>query len=203
MAKLLGVAVGIVLLATWGQPASAQLRGTASVRVPMVRAMCSTGPCAAAYNFRVGAAHFKRLRQPKALSRREVGLLRVDGVSTAGPPLPLNLDGVVSARVNYALTDPDGDCAAVGSDTTEVIATSSLNCLQKGVTTTSCRGRIILANGVLDDPNCTDVQVFLSNIAVAVFEKDGVGDDTKLIARNGALVTGKTPDCNSGGAGCP
>ncbi len=203
MAKLVGVAVAALLLFAWPDPGAAQEKGTASVRLAMARAMCTTGPCAPAYNFRTGFVQFKKQKQPRPLTRREVGVLRLDGVSSTGPPLPTVLDGVVSARVNFATTDPDADCADTGADLTQVVATSTMNCRTKGPTSSSCRGKLVLSPGVFSDPNCTDVQVFLSDIVVEIFENGGVGDDTKKIARNGALVIGKTPDCNSGGSGCP
>jgi hypothetical protein len=62
---------------------------------------------------------------------------------------------------------------------------------------------MVLANGVLDDPDCTDVQLYISEVVVEVYEDGGVGVDAQKIAQNGALVVGKTPDCDSGGSGCP
>lgn len=203
MAKLFGVAAAVLALVCWVEPTFAQTKGTATSRLRMARAMCTTGPCNPFFNFRAGSSQFKRLKQPKPLSRREIGKMRLDGLFSSGPALPASLDGVVTARLNYDAADPDADCAAAGSDTVQVIATSSLSCRQKGVTTASCRGDIVLSNGVLDDPDCTDVQLFITDVVVEVFEDGGVGDDTKKIAQNGALVVGKTPDCNSGGAGCP
>jgi hypothetical protein len=203
MAKLCGIALGALLLCAWAGTGVAQVRGTGSVRLAMAQAMCTTGPCSPAFNFRGGHVAFKKLKQPKPLVRREIGLLRLDGLYSAGPPLPTDLDGVVTARVNYAAIDPDSDCVAAGSDTTQTIATSSMTCRQRSATTASCRGAVVLVPGVFSDPNCTDVQVFLSDVVVEVFEDDGVGDESKRLARNGALMTGKTPDCDSGGSGCP
>ncbi len=203
MAKLLGVAAAVLMLFCAVDPVAAQTKGTASSRLRMARAICTTGPCNPSFNFRSGSAKFGRLKQPKPMTDREIGKLRLEGVFTSGPPLPASLDGVVTARVNYDGTDPDGDCAATGSDSTVVIATSSLSCNQGGPTTTSCRGDIVLASGILDDPNCTDVQLFVTDVLVEVYEDGFAGVDTKRIAQNGALVTGKTPDCNSGGSGCP
>ncbi len=203
MAKLFGVAAAVLLVFSWAEPTFAQEKGTATSRLRMARAMCTTGPCNPSFNFRSGSAQFKRLKQPKPMTDREIGRLRLDGVSSSGPALPASLDGVVTARVNYDTTDPDSDCASVGSDTTQVIATSSLSCRQKGAFAVSCRGDMVLANGVLDDPDCTDVQLFISEVVVEVYEDGGVGDDVQKIAQNGALVVGKTPDCDSGGSGCP
>ncbi len=203
MAKLLGVAVAVLLLFSWAEPTLAQEKGTAASRLRMARAMCTTGPCNPSFNFRGGSAQFKRLKQPRPMTDREIGRLRLDGVSSSGPSLPASLDGVVTARVNFDATDPDLDCAAAGSDATQVIATSSLSCKQKGATTVSCRGDLVLVNGFLDDPDCTDVQLFISDVVVEVYEDGGVGDDAQKIAQNGALVVGKTPDCDSGGSGCP
>jgi hypothetical protein len=203
MIKLLGVAVAALMLLSSAEPAQAQGKGTATSRLRLARAMCTTGPCNPSFDFRAGSAQFKRLKQPKPLTKRDIGRLRIDGVSSSGPPLPASLDGVVTARVNYDGVDPDADCALTGGESTQVIATSSLSCRTGGPTTTSCRGDIVLSNGVLDDPDCTDVQLFITDVVVEVYEDGGVGDDARRIAQNGALMTGKTPDCNSGGAGCP
>ncbi len=203
MAKLFGVAVAFLMLVYAADPAPAQTKGTGASRVRLARAMCTTGPCNPSFNFRGGSVLFRRLKQPKPMANREIGRIRLDGVSSSGPPLPASLDGVVTARVNFDATDPDVDCASVGGDTTQVIATSSLSCKQKGATSVSCRGDMVLSNGVLDDPDCTDVQLYVTEVVVEVYEDGGAGTDTKKIAQNGALVTGKTPDCDSGGSGCP
>lgn len=203
MRKILSLLLGAVVVLA-AQSSYAQGKGTATARLRMARAMCATGPCNPLFNFRAGSAQFKRLKQPKPLTRRSVGRIRLDGVTRTSPGgLPTLLDGVVTARVNFDPIDPDGDCAAVGSDTTQVIATSSMSCSQKGAAAVSCRGDIVLSAGTLDDPDCTDVQQYFSDVVVEVYEDGGTGDDTKKIARNGILMTGKTPDCESGGAGCP
>lgn len=203
MARLIGVALGVILFCAVGEPAAAQQRGTAGSRMAMARAMCTTGPCAPQYNFRAGWVQFKRLRQPRLLGRRDIGALRLDRVWTSGPPLPTALDAQMTARVNYAMVDPNANCPEVGSDVTDVVATSTMYCQQSGPTWTSCRGRLILKSDIMNDPNCTDVQIHMSELAIEVFEFGGAGVDSKRIARNGALVTGRTPDCDSGGSGCP
>lgn len=203
MARLISVALGAVVILASGNPAVAQLRGSSGARLPMARAMCTTGPCAPMFNFQTGRAQFKRLRQPNVLARRDIGIVRLDRLWTSGPPLPTELDGLLRARVAYANVDPDGNCPEIGSVVTQTIATSSMRCQQAGPTRSNCRGRLVLNPTVISNPNCTDVHVAISEMTIEVFEAGGVGDDTKLIARNGALVTGKTPDCNSGGAGCP
>lgn len=203
MIKLLGVATAALVVFAWSGTAEAQNKGTATARMRMARAMCTTGPCNPAFNFRAGSVQFKRLKQPKPMTKRDYGRLRLDGISSSGPPLPASLDGVVTARVNYDGVDPDTDCAFTGDDGVQVIGTSSLSCTSGGPGTTSCRGDIVLPAGFLDTDDCTDVQVFITDVVVEVFEDGGVGDDSQKIAQNGALMTGATPDCNSGGAGCP
>ena len=203
MKNLLGVVFGAALVFVLAEPATAQIKGTPASRYRMAIAMCTTGPCNPSYNFKGGTILFKKIRQPKPLTRREIGRIRVDGVSSTGPPLPTSLDGVVTARVNYGPMDPDGDCAGIGTDTTQVVATSSMFCTQKSATSTSCRGEVVVVPGILDDINCTDTQLYLSEILVEVYEDGGVGNDAQKIAQNGILATGKSPDCNSGGQGCP
>ncbi len=201
MRKLLA-AVALLLVAGLSGAAEAQINGTASSRVRFARAMCTTGPCNPSFNFRSGSAQVKRARQPKPITNRKFGRMRLDGVTSSGPPLPASLDGVVSGRVIYDV-DPDTDCALASTESTQVIGTSSMTCQPSGLGAVKCRGDLVFVAGFLDDPNCTDVQVYVQDLSMEVYEDGGVGVDGSRLAQNGALVLGNTPDCNSGGAGCP
>jgi len=195
-------AVAVLLALGLAGVTEAQTKGTAVSRLRFARAICTTGPCNASFNFRAGSIQVKRAKQPRPLTDRKFGRMRIDGLTSTGPPLPASLDGVVTGRLIYD-TDPDTDCAAAGSDTLQVIGTSSLSCQAGGLGAVKCRGDIVFNAGVLDDPNCTDVQVYAQDLVFDVYEDGGVGVDTSRIARGGALVLGTTPDCNSGGSGCP
>jgi hypothetical protein len=195
-------AVAALLALGLAATADAQTKGTAVSRLRFARAICTTGPCNPFFNFRAGSIQIKRAKQPRPLTDRIFGRMRVDGLTSSGPPLPASLDGVVTARLIYD-TDPDSDCVAAGTDTVQAIGTSSLNCTPGGLGAVQCRGDIVFNAGVLDDPNCTDVQVYAQDMTFDVYEDGGVGVDASRIARGGAVILGQTPDCNSGGSGCP
>jgi len=201
MKKMLAAAALLLALGLAGA-ADAQTQGTAASRLRFARAMCTTGPCNPFFNFRSGSSQIKRALQPKPITNRKFGRMRLDGVTSIGPPLPASLDGVVSGRVIYG-SDPDLDCSAAGSDSTQVIGTSSLSCSAGGLGAVKCRGDLVFNAGFLDDPNCTDVQVYVQDLVVEVYEDGGVGVDANRLAQSGALILGRTPGCNSGGAGCP
>lgn len=201
MAKLLA-AVVLLLAVGLADSSQAQTKGTATSRMRFVRAMCTTGPCDPSFNFRAGSVQIKRAKQPKPLTNRKFGRMRLDGVTSVGPPLPASLDGVLTGRVVYD-TDPDTDCSVAGTESTQVIGTSSLTCTPGGVGAVKCRGDLVFSAGVLDDPSCTDVQVYVQDLVAEVYEDGAVGVDANRVAQGGALVLGRTPDCNSGGPGCP
>lgn len=200
MRKLLGVAIGLALCAVVYAPAaSAQEVATASTRVRMVRAFCTTGPCAPGINFASGAALLRRIKQPKPLSKRKIGRLHLHGVDAA--VLPGSLEARMTARFVWDTTDPDGDCPDVGTDTNEVLATSSMYCKPNGLVAT-CGGDLLTPVGLFD-PRCTDVRLTLLDLNVEVYEFGQVGVETSLIAVPGLGIVGRSPDCSSGGSGCP
>jgi len=201
MRKMLA-AIAVLLALGLAGTADAQTKGTAVSRLRFARAICTTGPCNPFFNFRAGSIQVKRAKQPRPLTDRIFGRMRIDGLTSVGPPLPASLDGVVTGRLIYG-SDPDTDCAAAGSDTVQVIGTSSLSCSPGGLGAVKCRGDMVLNSGVLDDPNCTDVQVYAQDMVFEVYEDGGAGMDASRIASSGALILGRTPDCNSGGSGCP
>lgn len=200
--RKLAVAAALAFALGFVGAVEAQTKGTASSRVRFARAMCTTGPCNPSFNFRGGSAQLKRTKQPKPLVNRKFGRMRLDGVTSSGPPLPASLDGVLTGRVIFG-SDPDTDCAAAGTDMTLPIGTSSMSCSPGGVGAVKCRGDLVFLSGILDDPNCTDVQVYMQDLVVEIYEDNQVGVETSRIAESGAVILGRTPDCNSGGAGCP
>jgi len=180
-------------------PAQAQEVATASTRVRLVRAFCSTGPCAPAINFASGAALLRRIKQPKPLSKRKIGRLHMNGVTA--PISPGALEARMTARFVWDTVDPDGDCPDLGSDTNEVLATSSMFCTPSGLGA-NCGGDLLAPVGLFD-PRCTDVRLSMFDINVEVYEFGNVGVDTSKVAVPGINILGASPDCTSGGSGCP
>ncbi len=178
----------------------AQEVATSKTRVRMVRAFCTTGPCNPNINFESGAALINKMKQPRPLSKRKIGKIRLQKVQSA-PPLPGALEAQVTARFVYDTVDPDGDCPDLGEDSVQTLATSSLFCKSGGVTAT-CGGDLLAPIGLFDT-RCTDVRVTILDIDVEVFEFGMVGTDTAKVATQGISIVGRTPDCSSGGSGCP
>jgi hypothetical protein len=52
-------------------------------------------------------------------------------------------------------------------------------------------------------PACSDVTQVIQDLSVEVYEGGFVGVPEHLIAVFGMNILGKSPDCASGGAGCP
>jgi len=200
MRTLFGVAF---LFAAWGlsvaPAAQAQEVATASTRVRMVRAFCTTGPCAPSLNFTSGAALLRRIKQPKPLSKRKIGRLHLNGVTA--PLLPGALEARMTARFVWDTVDPDGDCPDLGSDSTQVLATSSMFCKPSGLAA-NCGGDLLAPVGLFD-PRCTDVRLTLLDLNVEVYEFGNVGVETSRVAVPGLTIVGRSPDCSSGGSGCP
>lgn len=199
MRKLLGVAFLFAAAMSMVPAAQAQEVATSSTRWRMVRAFCTTGPCAPTLNFDSGAALLRRIKQPKPLSKRKIGRIRVNGVTA--PVLPGALEARMNARFVWDTVDPDGDCPDLGGDSTEVLATSSMFCKPSGLGVT-CGGDLLAPVGLFD-PRCTDVRLTLLNINVEVYEFGQVGVPTSLVAVPGMGILGRSPDCSSGGSGCP
>lgn len=180
-------AIGLTLVAFFvltGSSAHAQGLATAKTRVRMVRAYCTTGPCAPGINFESGSALLNRMKQPKPLSRRKVGRVRM--VRVQGTPLPSALSSIVTARFVWDTVDPDGDCPVLGGDSVETLATSSMFCKQQG-THATCGGDLLVPVGLID-PRCTDVRLTLNDIRFEVYEFDQIGVEEARIATDGVSV---------------
>jgi hypothetical protein len=195
MKKLLAAA--LILGFIGATQAEAQEIATGKSRWRMVRAMCTTGPCDPFLNFSSGAYQLNRLRQPKPLSKRKIGKVRLRGVT----PPPNALEAEMTARFLWDTVDPDGDCPNLGDDVVQTLATSSMACNSNGFSAT-CAGELLTPIGLID-PRCTDVNLILQNINLEVYEFAGVGVDEKRLSVPGIALVGRLPDCSSGGSGCP
>ncbi len=191
------VAVAFVLSAV--STVQAQEVATAKTRVRLIRAFCTTGPCNPNITFESGSSNIVRMKQPKPLTKRKIGHIRLLGVQST--PLPSALEGVLTARFVYDTVDPDGDCPDLGTDSVMTLATSSLFCKQQTDRAT-CGGDLLVPIGLFDT-RCTDVRVTLLDLDLDVYEFGMVGTDTARVATQGISIVGREPDCSSGGSGCP
>jgi hypothetical protein len=197
MNRVLGVAAAALLL-LGAQATSAQTKNSASTRFRLVRAQCTTGPCHPFLTFIRGSGKINNVKQPKPVGDRFFGKIRITGVTSAS----LNqLDAEVEGRRIYG-ADPDNDCALANTETSGVFGTSTMICRGNVFTNESrCSGKLFFDQ--LTPPGCSDVPVHTEEIRVNVYQEGFAGVQTRLIATNGAFSLGKTPDCNSGGSGCP
>lgn len=199
MKVIIAVSAVIAVALCAAAPVSAQEVASPKTRVRMVRAFCSTGPCAPAIDFESGSAHVNRLKQPKPLAKRKIGRVRLLGVQST--PLPNALDAVLTARFVYDTVDPDSDCPDLGSDSVQTLATSSMFCKPQ-IDRATCGGDLLTPIGLFD-PRCTDVRVTFLDPKIEIYRFGMVGDPSALVATDGISIVGRSPDCSSGGSGCP
>jgi len=199
--KHIVTAIAAAVIASWVgiSSASAQEYATAKTRVRMVRAYCTTGPCAPSINFESGSGLLNRMIQPKPFSKRKIGRMRLLGVQST--PLPSSLTGVLSARFVWDTVDPDGDCPDLGDDVVQTLATASMFCLHQ-TDRASCGGDLLVPMGLID-PRCTDVRLNVLDLKFEVYEFNMANVETSRIARDGVAILDQGIDCSSGGAGCP
>jgi hypothetical protein len=200
MKKAIGFAAAAALL-TMVSAADAQTRNTSTSRLRLARAYCTTGPCDPFFTFQGGSMLLKRVKQPKLVSNRKLGNIRVSSLTRlGGPALPAFLEARVSGTTFYG-GDLNAACPLANSVVTAPFATSTMNCVASIAGTANCKGNLFFID--LTDPECSDVAQNIQNIDVEVFEGGYVGVPERKIATFGANILGKSPDCASGGAGCP
>jgi hypothetical protein len=202
MKKLLGLAVAsAVLLSAYG--ADAQTRNTATSRQRLVRAHCTTGPCNPFFTFQGGAALIKRAKQPKLVTNRKLGKVRITGlqrVGVMGPVIPASLDARLTGTIYYG-DDLNAACPLANTVVNTEFAGSSMGCTVSIDGTANCGGTIFFAD--FTEPECSDVSQVIQDVRVEVYEFGFVGVPERLIATGGMNILGKSPDCASGGVGCP
>lgn len=200
MKKLLGAAVAVALVCGVGA-AEAQTRGTATSRLRMVRAQCTTGPCDPFFNFQGGATLIKRAKQPKLVSNRKFGNIRINTLHRlGGEPIPPFLDAQISGTIFYG-QDLNAPCALANTVVSGPFATSTMTCTVGGDGSAQCRGNLFFID--FTDPECSDVTQTIQDIDIEIFEGGYVGVPERKIAKYGMAILGKAPDCASGGSGCP
>lgn len=180
------------------QSAVAQTKNSASTRFRLVQAQCTTGPCHPSLTFSRGSGKINNIKQPKPVGNTFFGKIKITGLNSAALD---QLDAEIEGRRIYG-ADPDGDCPFANTESTGVFGTSTMRCRGNVFTNESrCTGKLFF--DALTPPQCSDVPVHTENLRVNVYEEGFAGVQTRLIATNGLFSMGKSPDCDSGGAGCP
>lgn len=200
MHKLFGVAAAAIMLFAVSS-AEAQTRNTATSRMRMVRAYCTTGPCNPFFTFQGGATLIKRVKQPKLVSNRKLGNVRITALQRlGGPAIPAFLDARVSGTVYYG-PDLNAACPLANQVVTGPFATSTMTCAVSSAGDANCKGNLFFID--FTEPACSDVSQTIQDIEIEIYEGGFVGVPERLIAVTGMNILGKSPDCASGGAGCP
>lgn len=200
MRKLLSAAlVGAMIVAAGA--AEAQLKNTGTTRMRLVRAHCTTGPCDPFFTFNGGSALFRRAKQPKLVVNRKFGKMRINALTRLGaPPIPVELDARLLGTTYYG-QDQNAICPLANTVVSGEFATSSLTCIVGAAGDAICSGPLAFTAFTLEQ--CSDVSQVIQDITVEVYEDGFVGTPERLIATAGINILGKSPDCASGGAGCP
>jgi hypothetical protein len=201
MIKLLGAAAAFVIALTSVVAVEAQTRNTATSRLRMVRAHCTTGPCNPFFTFQGGATLLKRAKQPKLVSNRKLGNVRINSLQRlGGPTIPPFLDARLSGTIFYG-QDANAACALANTVVSGPFATSTMTCTVGSAGDANCKGNLFFTD--FTDPECSDVSQAIQNLQIEIYEGGFVGTPERLIGVAGMNILGKSPDCASGGAGCP
>ncbi len=124
--KLLGAAVAVVSLVLV-PTARAQTKATSASRIRLVRAQCTTGPCAPGFDFKRGDVQLRTVKNPKPVGDRRFGKVSITGLDAGLDPAPATLEAEVTGTRTFG-TDPDGDCALESTQTSGVFGTSTMTC---------------------------------------------------------------------------
>lgn len=193
-----GVAVAAILTVT---AVEGQTRNTATSRFRMAQAYCTTGPCDPFFTFQGGAALIRRGKQPKLVSNRKLGNIRINSLQRlGGPPIPTHLDAQLSGTTFYG-QDLNAACPLANTVVSGPVATSTMACTVGAAGDANCKGNLFFIN--FTAPECSDVSQTIQNLVVEIYEGGFVGVPERKIATAGINILGKSPDCASGGAGCP
>jgi hypothetical protein len=201
MHKLLGGALAVAIILVVGTTATAQTKNTGSSRVRMVRAHCTTGPCDQFFTFQGGSTLIRRARQPKLVTNRKLGKVRLNALQAlGGEPIPGSLDAQVVGTIFYG-QDLNAVCPLANTVVTGPFATSTMTCVLGAAGAANCSGTLFFIDFTL--AACSDVSQAIQDLRIEVYEGGFVGTPERLIATSGINVLGRTPDCASGGTGCP
>jgi hypothetical protein len=202
MKHLLGLAVVLVMLfsveAVYGQT-----RNTSSNRERLVRAYCTTGPCDPFFTFQGGQVLLKRVKQPKLVSNRKLGKVRINSLQRvgSGPAIPSYLEAQLSGTTFYGADVGPSNCPLANTIVSGPIATSTMSCVVGAAGDAGCSGNLFFID--FTPAACSDVSQVIQNLDLEVYEGTFVGTPERRIAVAGINILGKSPDCASGGSGCP
>jgi hypothetical protein len=119
-----GITAAALLVVTG---AAAQTRNTATSRVRLAQAYCTTGPCDPFFTFTGGAALIKRAKQPKLVSNRKFGNIRISSLQRLdGPLIPPFLEAQVSGTIFYG--QDQNAIALANTVVSGPFATSTMTC---------------------------------------------------------------------------
>lgn len=200
MKKLLGAALAVTFVLGVGT-ASAQTKNTGTSRIRMVRAHCTTGPCDPFFTFQGGSTLIRRARQPKLVTNRKLGKVRINSLQALGAePIPTALDAQLTGTIFYG-QDLNAACPLANTVVTGPFATSTMSCVVGAAGAANCNGNLFFID--FTPPACSDVSQVIQDLTIEVYEGGFVGVPERLIGTGGMNILGKTPDCASGGSGCP
>jgi hypothetical protein len=200
MKKVMGAALAAALILEVGA-AAAQTKSTGTSRIRLARAHCTTGPCDPFFTFQGGAVLLKRGRQPKLVLNRKLGTARINALQQlGGVPIPAALDLQLSGTIFYG-QDQNAVCTLANTPVSGTFATSTMNCTIGAAGAANCNGPLAFID--FTAPECSDVQQTIQGLTVEIYEGGFVGTPERLLATGGMNILGKSPDCASGGAGCP
>ena len=189
-----GVALGVC------QPSAiAQTRGSGGYVARLVPEMCGSTPCnVSGISFTRGEIRLFKLKQSHLVSDTYVGRVSLQQVV----PVQKGLQAQVSATLSYG-PDPNNTCPQANSQVVvSPWATSSLTCSPPAFGfAMPCLGELHLT--ALTPPQCAGVAVIVDDLSAEVYEAGFLGDPAHKIGGDGLAVGGLSPDCSSGGVGCP
>jgi hypothetical protein len=200
MKTLWGAAFATALILSAGT-ASAQTKNTATSRVRMVQAHCTNGPCDPFFTFQGGSTLIRRVRQPKLVTNLKLGKVRINQLQALGAePIPTALEAEVTGTIHYG-SDLNAVCPLANTSVSGPFATSTLACVVGASGAANCNGTLFFID--FTPPACSDVTQVIQDMNVDIYEGGFVGVPERRVATDGINILGRTPDCASGGSGCP
>jgi hypothetical protein len=175
-------------------------RGT----LPLIRTYCTdtTGPCDPWFTFKRGRMKTAKGRRPSLSPEKwNASRIQIDQLQRLGErPLPPALEARISGTIVFG-DDPTASCPLANTVSSGPFAAATMTCRTRRIGDGDCVGHPTLINP--PPAACADVEHSIQNLQVDVYEGGFAGVDERWVASGGIGVFGKSPDCASGGAGCP
>lgn len=168
-------------------------------KLPLIQAYCTTGPCDPRFTFMRGRMKTAKGRRPSLSPEKwNASQIRIDKLQ--GVEISPSLEARLSGTIVFG-NDPSASCPLANTVSSGPFATATMTCRTAGNGNGDCAGHPALINP--PPPACADVEHTIQNLEVEVYEGGFIGVEERRIASGGIQVLGKSPDCASGGAGCP